>query len=125
MKRYELKNKEHQRALEEIIPGFAELLDDARRGTRALGGFVYPCIKFPFTDLEVVEAYNPKGWNKYPEVTPPSRVLMQVEGVNEGQLFHRAAIYSERGSWLEETGTFKLKISVQRFRPWDDEEKKQ
>lgn len=138
MKRYELKDKERQAAFEKVFPGFGRLLNEAcmqapdgevaiLSGHGAAGQDLphYYQMSFPRSTIEFVTVYDPKGWNKYPEVTPPSCVLMQVEGVNEGQLFHRAAIYSERGSWLEETGIFKLKISVQRFRPWDDEEKKQ
>lgn len=128
MRRFELKNKEHQKVLEELIPDFSSQLETNFYGEWGPQRHVPQRVVIgPFSvspdDVEEVETYDPKGWNMYPEVTPPPCVLMRVEGVHEGQIFHRAALYSESGSWFEETGTYKLKIPVQRFRPWDDKEK--
>lgn len=125
MKRYELKDKEKQRALEKLIPGFATLLDGAYTSGRVLNGFLYPCIRIPVSELELVETYNPKGWNNYPEVTPPERVLMQIEGHDDdGDAFHFSGYFKNR-MWVDEYGyALAMNIyTVERFRPWDEEEK--
>lgn len=123
MKRYELKDKEKQQASEKLIPGFGRLLDEAYTSGRRMNESVYPCIRFPESELEQAETYNPKGWNNYPEVTPPECVLMQIEGRDDDDgAFHFSGYFKNR-MWVDEYG-YALATNtytVERFRPWDEE----
>lgn len=131
MIRYELKDKERQAALEKALPGFRETLRYPETEGQMLEFTHWGssedwedddwALSIHRNQLNEVVEYDPKGWNDYPEVTPPERVLMQVEGVDvEGVRLHRAAYY-ECKCWRWETGPLMADVQVKRFRPWDDE----
>ena len=148
MIRYELKDKERQAALEKALPGFKE---ECQRACERLDGHLdegmpvtFSNIKsdadswtrnewsllIPANNLEVIEEYDPKGWNRFPEVTPPEGVWMRVEG-NRAKVFHvkHGAIFL-RGEWYwriprpSDPSPACAQIDrreVERFRPWDEE----
>ncbi len=138
MKRYELKDKERQAAFEKVFPGFGRLLNEAcmqapdgevavLSGHGAAGQDLPPYyqMSFPRSTIEFVTVYDPKGWNNYPEVKPPEGVLMQVEGrfSRDGRVFCNA-MHFHKGHWCaqyEYIGACLFR--VERFRPWDEEEK--
>ncbi len=69
--------------------------------------------------VEEIEEYNPNGWNNFPEVTPPRNVLMRCVWVDLScNTLHYAARFD--GSWRDDEGRI---VAVDRFRPWDDEDK--
>lgn len=137
MKRYELKDKERQAALEKVFPGFGRLLNEAcavcpadtvvHISSHGVAGQDFPHfyeLSFPRSIIEEVVAYDPKGWNDYPEVTPPERVLMQIEGRDgDGDAFHFSGYFKNR-MWVDEYGyALAMNIyTVERFRPWNVEE---
>ena len=63
--------------------------------------------------IEEIPDYNPKGWNNYPEVTPPENELMRIE-CHDGTCGAGAFV---NGEWHED-GTDELP-NVIRFRPWE------
>ena len=142
MKRYELKDKERQAALEKALPVFKKMLQHACEnhrpeyfdehksvavfystvdGTWGSGEWM---IELPTDDIEVIKEYDPNKWNSYPEVTPPEGVLMQIEGHDDdGDAFHFSGYFKNR-MWVDEYG-YALATNiytVERFRPWDKEE---
>ena len=137
MKRYELKDKERQAAFEKVFPGFGRLLNEAcavcpadtvvHISSHGVAGQDFPHfyeLSFPRSIIEEVVAYDPKGWNDYPEVTPPERVLMQIEGHDDdGDDFHFSGYFKNK-LWADEYSFALPKIyTVERFRPWDEEGK--
>ena len=138
MKRYELKDKEKQAALEKVFPGFGK---DLQAACDAQFDDVYNhvCVEFS-NDVDVLydnaveikkaaictkEAYNPRAWNNYPEATPPECVLMRIEGRDDDDdAFHFSGYFKNR-MWVDEYG-YALATNtytVERFRPWDEKEK--
>ena len=69
-----------------------------------------------------VEESNTKGWNNYPDVTPPEGVWMRCEFVNrEGKIERAEAQYTFDGimmRWKDKNGD--EVPFVDRFRPWED-----
>lgn len=138
MKRFELKDKERQAAFEKVFPGFGRLLDAAcavcpadtvvHISSHGVAGQDFPHfyeLSFPRSVIEEVETYDPKGWNKYPKVTPPEGVPLRCEGlhVDTGHKF-RAALQFAHGEFCFEHGFPMLpNTRVERFRPWDEEDK--
>ena len=83
---------------------------------------VYICDIVDIPEGNVPPAYNPFGWNNYPDVTPPVGVWMRTEYVNRetGETVREAARYQEfEGNfyWFNELD---FDVEVDRFRPWDD-----
>ena len=79
-------------------------------------------LVFEKGDIEGAPDYNQKGWNNYPDVTPPVGVWMRTEYVNRetGETVREAARYQEfEGNfyWFNELD---FDIEVDRFRPWED-----
>lgn len=139
MKRYELKDKERQAALEKVFPGFGRLLNEAcavcpadtvvHISSHGVAGQDFPHfyeLSFPRSIIEEVETYDPKKWNSYPEVTPPDGVLLRVEGhyISNSQVFRTAARYTPKGFVFNFTDCFPPDMRVTRFRPWDEESAK-
>lgn len=137
MRRYELKDKERQAALEKAFPGFGRDLQAACKNELD-DEFNHICVRLNhggdiFYDNEVnikktaistKEVYSPCAWNKYPEITPPERVLMQIEGRDDdGDSFHFSGYFKNR-MWVDEYGyALAMNIyTVERFRPWNVEE---
>ena len=90
------------------------------------------------TAIHTKGTYNPRAWNKYPEVTPPEGVWMRCEGHddNTGRPFRALARYTSSGFCFDYPDTpnypntpdapirrriFPAMV-IDRFRPWDDEE---
>lgn len=78
-------------------------------------------------DLKIVKDYNPNDWNNYPDVTPPEGVWMCVEAerVSTGEIIRSCALFRD-GRWrLTEQGTavdlveFAGTKKVKRYRPWE------
>lgn len=137
MKRYELKDKERQAAFEKIFPGFGRLLDAAcavcpadtvvHISSHGVAGQDFPHfyeLSFPRSVIEKVETYDPKGWNKYPEVTPPEGVWMRCGGHDHSTgVWLRAALVFDGKNWKDTRGDTYWLGTVERFRPWDEEDK--
>ena len=127
MIRYELKDKERQVALEKALPGFMHALqrdcgyqrdNGATYITVATCNWVVQILK---EDIDGIGEYDPKKWNKYPEVTPPEGTLMRIEGHYQ---LHRDAHYAGaaiwgNGKWYP-TAVASKDVVVERFRPWDE-----
>lgn len=140
MKRYELKDKERQAALEKVFPGFGRRLNEAcavcpadtvvHISSRRVAGQDFPHfyeLSFPRSIIEEVVAYDLKGWNNYPEVTPPEGVWMRCEGETaDGRIIRDAAIFL-RGKWrwweVGPDAGMLVTFDIKRFRPWDEEAK--
>ena len=141
--KYRLKDRELQRKLDDLsaINRFSYCLQEEAWKKQSFDGFNYIRVDFGQrsmlddgktpthsiyilkADIEEYEEYNPKTWNKYPEVEPPEDVLMRVE-LNDGgrkcALFHH---FSDGDSWCHPDGSCLPKFysdCVTRFRPWDD-----
>lgn len=78
MKIYSLKNKEALDQINKITLNFETRLQDACRHDLEEDG-VEVAIYIRREDLEITEAYDPNGWNNYPEVKPPENVPMILE----------------------------------------------
>ena len=150
--KYRLKDRELQKKLDDISDGaFSKALDistqrlidvykqdgldfnlDTDRVFVDFGNDVKVCTQqkqfracFEPGTIEARKEYNPKAWNRFPDVTPPEGVLMRVEMSNGGKacaLFHH---FSDGASWCHPDGGCLPKAysdCVTRFRPWDDEE---
>lgn len=137
MKRYELKDKERQAALEKMLPGFSEDLQKACEDDFD-DGFNHVCVQlsagsdvFYYGTVDIrkaaictKEVYDPHAWNNYPEVTPPEGVWMRCEGHDHSTaVWLRAALVFDGKRWKEPRGDTYWLGTVERFRPWDDEGK--
>lgn len=72
--------------------------------------------------VEKVKEYNPKAWNNYPEVMPPTNVLMRVEIQELGRPKPIKTSGTYDGSrWSFFAHDYCSPCDI-RFRPWDDEE---
>lgn len=72
--------------------------------------------------VEKVKEYNPKAWNNYPEVMPPTNVLMRVEIQELGRPKPIKTSGTYDGSrWSFFAHGYCSPCDI-RFRPWDDEE---
>lgn len=138
MTRYELKDSGRQAALEKALPGFEEALqsyckdqfsDPTDFVNVAIGngkGWGYEClVGIQKNAILVKETYDPKKWNKYPEVTPPEGVWMRCEGETaNGRIIRDAAIFL-RGKWrwweVGPDAGMLVTFDIKRFRPWDEE----
>lgn len=142
MKRYELKDKERQAAFEKVFPGFGRLLNEAcavcpadtvvHISSHGVAGQDFPHfyeLSFPRSIIEEVVAYGPKGWNKYPEVTPPEDIPLRCEGHDSdtGRPFRAILRYLDGGFCFDSVAHHYRSIFpdmvIDRFRPWDEEEK--
>ncbi len=132
MKRYELKDKEPQTALEKVFPGFGEALqaaceqefnDDTNYVAVMFNGYSGIQISIRKSAITTKEVYDPRKWNKFPEVNPPMGILMRAEGhYRYGGIFKGAAAW-DNGVWLPlEPMTEPEDIMIDRFRPWDEDE---
>lgn len=136
MKRYELKDNELQTALEKAFPGFGEALQAACENTfddvtnyvevpldRCSSILFRNVIDIYKRAITTKEEYDPRKWNKFPEVKPPMGILMRAEGhYRYGGIFKGAAAW-DNGVWLPlEPMTEPEDIMIDRFRPWDEDE---
>ena len=138
MSRFKLKDRERQKAYETWLRDFDHHLQIACEGFDDEEDTVVlhhlckmtdkPLIAWELTisktEIEDTERYNPNRWNEYPKVTPPGRVLMQVEGryTNKSDDFKGALTFSQGHWYLNNRYQDEApdNIIVERFRPWDD-----
>lgn len=70
-------------------------------------------------EIEEVPEYDPRAWNKFPEVTPPKEQDMRVEvGEGCGYMAWWDGFNWRTGNHHYEKANFLE--NVKRFRPWDD-----
>ena len=81
-------------------------------------------LSFRTDELEEVLEYNPKTWNKFPQVWPPENVRMRVEFEykNKPEETYHACFYFFSGKWYWDTCNYSIDPSIGniRFRPWVD-----
>lgn len=74
--------------------------------------------------IEEIADYNPKTWNKFPQVWPPENVRMRVEFQykNKPEKTYHACFYFFSGKWYWDTCNYSIDPSIGniRFRPWVD-----
>lgn len=138
--RYRLKDKELQKTLDEISNGgFSRSLNKTVRrlghdnGHRFLIDFCETFTEYGlsqrysarFWGYEIEEdiEYKQNAWNSYPEVTPPTCVLMRVETKSGGRFCASYRTFSDGACWCHADGTIMpetLSSSIIRFRSWED-----
>lgn len=109
---------------EELIDGLeANLTEDfvraAQRRNRAWINLNESVRVYPSEIIELQDgAYNPNGWNEYPEVTPPTGVWMRTERHTAEGVVRSCLIFSSKdgGFWHDGSDVHQC----DRFRPWDD-----
>lgn len=126
-----LKNKELQAKLEAIDSKFGERLSlyfDSCDGETSFSLLGDSEDEFSLTiynsAIEEVHEYDPKAWNKWPEVLPPKRVYYRVE-YKEDNLTKKAAWMWNGLCWQVKPDTYLLLLDCAnkegiRFKPWDD-----
>ena len=147
--KYRLKDRELQKKLDDISNGdFSEALDistqrlidvykqdgldfnlDTDRVFVDFGNDVKVCTQqkqfracFEPGTIEARKEYNPKAWNNYPEVMPPTNVLMRVEIQELGRPKPIKTSGTYDGSrWSFFAHGYCSPCDI-RFRPWDDED---
>ena len=81
-------------------------------------------LSFRTDELEEVPEYNPKAWNKFPQVIPPENVRMRVKFnyKDEPEKTYHACFYFFSGKWYWDTCKYSIASSIVniRFRPWED-----
>lgn len=126
-KKYALKDKERQKALEAALPGFANEFQSACKEFFSKNNgieinFVSSknwCVCFERGEIEEIPTtYNPKEWNSFPEVMPPEGVIMCVEAQNDRGLWRCSAIF-DQGCWMFYKGMNIRSRDVKRFRAWE------
>lgn len=140
MIRYELKDRECQAAFEKAQPGFGRALQAACK-KEFDDEFSYVCVRLNrggiFCDDEVSirktaihtkGTYNPRAWNKFPEVTPPEDISLRCEGHDRdtGRPFRAILRYLDGGFCFDSTDPRYYRslfpgMVIDRFRPWDEE----
>lgn len=124
--KYRLKDQALQKRLDEVTGGnFSYRLQDPDFVERMeFKSFEEAAVTLLLlkTEIEKIPEYTTKGWNPFPEVTPPEGVLMRVEFVwNDGSP-GRCCGKLWNGVWVN-SDDLNLEIEcVKRFRPWEDEE---
>lgn len=86
-------------------------------------------VVLTFNDLKVVPEYDPNNWNMFPDVEPPTGVMMRVETFKGDHVTLRRCGFWDGRQW-EFPGCNHTKISYlvdggdsnMRFRPWLDGE---
>lgn len=79
-------------------------------------------------DVEQYEIYERHSWNRYPQTTPPTDVLMRVEGrlidptnmynsSSRSAIDYRCMKYDGK-NWVSYLGYSDPYFKVERFRPW-------
>lgn len=128
--KYRLKNKELQAKLEAIDPDFSVVMSySCGNGGSDAYVILLPSkgvemtIKISKSALEEAHTFDPKAWNKWPEVLPPKRGYYRVE-YEKNNLTKKAAWMWDGLGWKIRPGTYFLLDSANkegiRFKPWDD-----
>ena len=143
--KYRLKDRELQAKLDEISDGdFSKRLEevDPNINTPKSGGGIYVSfgkiqfgagfsdgqghfrqygIAILYKDLIIEKTYDPRSWNPFPEVTPPTEVDMRVE-IKDGRGY---MAWWDGHDWRIGNHSYSdddYLNAVKRFRPWEDEE---
>lgn len=131
--KYRLKDRELQKKLDEISGGdFSVRLNDEGKIDRSIK-ICFCLMDFDahfdyevFPDMvEEVQDYNPKAWNKFPEVEPPEGVLMRVERSDGYKTCAYFKHFEDGSDWMHSNNLCMPKAMsdlIVRFRPWDDED---
>lgn len=123
MKRYRLKDRAMQEALDKMTDGgFSDALQGTMEKGEPDGVFYEVPLFFDGDEIEAYGEYNPNKWNIYPDVTPPEGVLMACES-DDGDTYHFSAYFLD-GKWYDECGVLvnPVMVNVDRFRPWPEDE---
>lgn len=139
--KYRLKDRELQKKLDALTCKykFTERLQVVCE-KHLLGDLPYIIIRFgqplsagvsPFEfttmkyEIEAYEEYNPKAWNKFPEVEPHEGVWMRcvMTDIHHTNRIVRVGAKFSSGAWRDHEGVaFEPRFRVDKFRPWDDDE---
>ena len=139
---YRLKDKERQAALEKALPGFSARFQKACSDQLRTSSAIYVtgdehvwAVLIPADEIEKVQEYDPKKWNKWPDVAPPENVIMRVmqyrydkQGVYGCSVWKRCDDNIHDGAWWAVTAGEADEIEPDMFepgfsllyRPWDD-----
>ena len=139
--KYRLKDRQLQKKLDDISNGdFSRQLDYVVSMSRNHDPFITTrpvyfeldhdtrvVISIDVTPDMVVEnsSYNPKAWNKFPEVEPPEDVWMRcvMTDIHHNNRIVRVGAKFSTGAWRDHEGVaFEPRFRVDKFKPWDDEE---
>ncbi|WP_418954638.1 hypothetical protein [Sutterella wadsworthensis] len=131
--KYRLKDKELQAKLEAIYPDFGEALScfygnqkDNTCITFLLDQGIEVKLFFRNSVIEEVPEYDPKAWNKWPEVQPPKRGFYRVEIMDPDFFLYHYVMLWKNDVWHHAEGRMdRLNLDdgqEVRFKPWDDEE---
>ena len=129
---YMLKDRQLQQKLDELTNGeFSKRLNAEPRDAynsfpvefRLSPGISLHLYIMQFA-IQPIPNYDPSGWNRFPEVTPPEGVWMRVE-TDVG--FGFKARFVRFGDWLNNRNDIigekdGIDGTVVRFRPWEDSE---
>ncbi len=125
--KYRLKNRELQAKLDELtngefsasLKGNIEPTDYYRRFN--VDGIGVISVMLNSSCLEERFDYDPRSWNPFPEVTPPTYVDMRVE-IKDGRGY---MAWWDGHDWRIGNHNYSdddYLNAVKRFRPWEDEE---
>ena len=122
--KYRLKDKFLQKRLDEVTGGnFSHRLQDNDfvKRMEIKGRNVGVSLLLLTEEIEPIPEYTTKGWNPFPEVTPPEGPLMRLEYNDQIGAKRKACATYFNGEWISFDG-FKIEPRNARFRPWEDEE---
>lgn len=132
---WHLKNRKIEQALITLCPEFLEALNKAAEVSVGYTNYVPVTFNredpngeirentlfFWVDELEDIEKYNPYGWNKWPETTPPVEEMMRVDCFDErGTLIHSCRGFWDGINWMTWNGYELNDAKTIRFRPWED-----
>ena len=141
MTNYRLKDRKLQEKLDELSNGaFSEMLKSMGKFlankptvTIELGESRFS-VRLHKEDFETAPEYNPFGWNKWPDVTPPSNVPMRLEVYSKrentdtpeprgGDCIIKRCARWDGYRWISDGWEFCLDDSEEnglvRYRPWE------
>ena len=128
--KYRLKDQFLQKRLDEVTGGnFSHRLQDNDfvKRMEIKGRNVAVTLLLLTEEIEPIPEYTTKGWNPFPEVTPPEGVWMRLEVFRSNfREQHTYRYYAKflKSEWKNGEGG---KVDIRegdyvRFRPWEDEE---
>ena len=123
--KYRLKDQALQKRLDEVTGGnFSNRLQDNDfvKRMEIKGHNVAVSLLLLTEEIEPIPEYTTKGWNPFPEVTPPEGVLMRVETTTGSKFCGYYHTFAEGGCWCYQDGTVCSEAtskSVERYRPWE------
>lgn len=143
--KYRLKDRELQKKLDALsaINRFSYCLQEEAWKKERFDGFNYIRVDFGQlsmlddgewpthsiyilkADIEEYEEYNPKTWNKFPEVEPPEDVWMRcvMKDIHHNNRIVRVGAEFSAGAWRDHEGVaFEPRFRVDKFKPWDEED---